>query len=204
MKKPTILINQNIRLHIAFFVLLLMLVLSILQANAQTAEPTLKAPAFSREKTGQQKYVHIIDFVNGKNIKSIRGRILKIDSQQIEFQGRSSSIHKISMYGIKSIRIHKRGAGKLGFGYGAIVGGIIGGIAAAASYEPPPPCTSCWIHFDDPYGKSSTFIGGSFVGILIGGTLGAIIGSQTYVKKFQINGDTIAFEKMRAGFIQFY
>ncbi len=169
--------------------------------------PTILLSAFMNAASGQteilqratqHKYGHIIKLVNGNSIK---GSIVRFDSQQVVFQrpGRNRSVYKINMYGIKSIKIQSNGTSGRGFFLGTIAGGLLGGMIAHASYEEHTPC-NC---FDNISSKTGDVIIGAFGGVLVGGITGAIIGSQTSVKKFRINGDPMAFERARIAFKEF-
>ena len=52
----------------------------------------------------------------------------------------------------------------------------------------------------DTAGELNALAGGVGFGMLGGGLIGGIIGSETYVKKFEINGDPVEFERARAAF----
>ncbi len=144
------------------------------------------------QRAKQDKYVHIIKLVNGQRLK---GSVVRIDSQQVMFHrpDRIRSVYRINMYGIKSIRIQRKGAGGRGFVLGTFAGGLLGGMITQASYEEHTAC-NC---LDNIPCNTGDVIVGAFGGMLVGGIAGAIIGSQASVKKFRINRDPMAFEKAR-------
>ena len=174
-------------------------------ANGQTQMP---------RNLNQHKYVHLIKLMDG--IQEA-GWIIKMDSLQIELlvQNSPEYIRKISQHEIKSIKIHKRGAGGRGVLIGAIAGGLLGGLIGVTAYSSPPapnyPIGPAIQNFGyaivyamaDTAGELNALAGGVGFGMLGGGLIGGIIGSETYVKKFEINGDPIAFEKARIAFSEF-
>ena len=142
----------------------------------------------------QQKYVHIVKLMEGE---SATGLIIRMDGRQIEFQrfGRIALAKTISVDKIKSIKIHRKGNGFIGFLLGSIAGGLVGELIYQDPDESLPPqqvnCWHCGFGLEGPL-ELHLF---SFPGFMIGGFAGAIIGSKTSVRKFEINGDTMAFEK---------
>ena len=170
------------------------------------------------QRTTQHKYVHIIELMNGSKEA---GWIIRMDSLQIELldRDRPEYIHKMDQHEIKSIKIHKRGSGGRGVLIGVIVGGLVGGIIGEAVHSSPPTpyysnaptVSAAFQNFGTAlqYGGANAQselngIGdGILIGMLGGGIIGGIIGSETYVKKFEINGDPIAFEKARIAFGEF-
>ena len=141
-----------------------------------------------------RKYVHIVKLMN---VESATGLIIRMDSRQIEFQrfGRIAFAKRISVDKIKSIKIHRKGNGFIGFLLGAIAGGLLGElICQDPDKSPPPPQASCWqcgFGWEGPLDLHLF----SLQGMMIGGFAGTVIGSKTFVKKFEINGDSVAFEK---------
>ena len=209
---------RNFRKHHVFFGPLLFVFSIFDLATAQAIESTPNHRHFSGESQMQHKYVHIVRFLNN-SVKA--GWIIKMDSTQVELLDRDNPGHsqKISQHEIASIKIHKKGAGGRGVLIGVIAGGLAGGIIGEAAHSSPPtpyysnaPTVSAAIQnlaTGLQYGAANAQselngIGdGILIGMLGGGIIGGIIGSETYVKKFEINGDPIAFEKARIAFSEF-
>ena len=209
---------RNFRKHHMFFGSLLFVFSIFDLATAQAIESTPNHRHFSGESQMQHKYVHIVRFLNN-SVKA--GWIIKMDSTQVELLDRDNLGHtqKISQHEIASIKIHKRGAGGRGVLIGAIAGGLLGGIIGGAAHSAPPtpyytssPTIGAAIQnagtafqytVDDTQSELNGIGDGILIGMLGGGIIGGIIGSETYVKKFEINGDPIAFEKARIAFSEF-
>lgn len=112
-----------------------------------------------------------------------------------------SASRVILLPGIKSIRMHKKGVGTIGFIGGAIAGGMLGAAVFEATYTPDYTQQNTLTGVVNQYVEEMN-VGGTYVlaGIAVGGLVGNAM--ATSGTRFPIDGNRAKFEAfaLRVGF----
>ncbi len=149
-------------------------------------------PGLCQTDTGKHKLYKAI--IIQRQSHSPKQLLVAVNDTSVTMKGKSDQLpYTLSYRDIEKIKIQKKGsAGTLAV-IGASAGALMGALIAYGLYEEPQPTPGSWYTADA--GPGSHAAGGAFIGLLVGATGGAILGTVNY-KSFEVNHDASTFLKV--------